>query len=734
MICDNSRIRIVRIGQKATPVRAIQLGGCRAVVRKGSIACAADVRSYSLLEVVEQQAIPLFELCPQGEQRSVPDPAPAQKALPSLPLPGEAAVGQSESSAEPLQSITAGGQSPERAPSGHAQAGETEREEGPKAESAFPPRVSSLILDESSHERSESRPSSISQPLGRLAPEPRRDLEPHIVSPTGSEFLLITGTSMRDEGVGIFVNLDGDVVRGTLQFSRYPEALIGDGGSEDTSTSTALLQPQTEGYVLAVVDRSRTESPNKTVEMQRWDFDPSETPFKHYLDVLAADHAGTPSRDSEESIQHLGLGISLSTMEVPMPAVVQCLNLRPCRMGPISQPQDLNAGQSENADRKSAESDFVLQISQASAHILLWTHGSVWWVVRTPAIMRFDYRLDSAVQQMEDTGQQSLDRAVIERIVDEIRDQEALNELDFLSFKYIRQKASVLLFMDLVRQTASDVMTYERDRRTTLEVLIQGEVDPRLITATVPELRDDVDAGRYGIWLPNGIAQVAAHYFAAQEEMTNIIQRERSVTSICYVIKDYLTHWRRKKGFGSITDESEVFKSVDAALLHLLLIMDAGTPPGRARPGSIRTELNALVNEGVDCFDYAVELLERYQRLYILSLLYMNRRQFAKVLATWKRVVEGEPDQGGELGNGEEEIRSFLRKRNDRKLVEEYGIWLAHRNPKLGVRVFAESTSRIKFEPKEAIQLMKDRVPEAVKAFLEHLVFEDNVSPSLLVY
>ena len=54
-------------------------------------------------------------------------------------------------------------------------------------------------------------------------------LKPHIVSPTPQEFLLVTGTGTRDPGVGLFVNLEGDPTRSSLEFDHYPSDLVVDG-------------------------------------------------------------------------------------------------------------------------------------------------------------------------------------------------------------------------------------------------------------------------------------------------------------------------------------------------------------------------------------------------------------------------------------------------------------------------------------------------------------------------
>ncbi|KAL8952848.1 MAG: hypothetical protein Q9183_007371, partial [Haloplaca sp. 2 TL-2023] len=173
--------------------------------------------------------------------------------------------------------------------------------------------------------------------------------------------------------------------------------------------------------------------------------------------------------------------------------------------------------------------------------------------------------------------------------------------------------------------------------------------------------------------------------------------------------------WRQRKGFGSIADEIEVFQTVDAALLHLLLHQDNQRPSRSGIPSASRAELYTLVDSGVDCFERAIALLEEYRRLYVLSRLYQNRKMAGKVLETWRRIIEGEADAGNELRDGENEVRKYLAKIRDTAIIQEYGTWLARRNPELGVQVFADDSSRVKFVPQDVAQLLKERAPEAVK-------------------
>ena len=50
-------------------------------------------------------------------------------------------------------------------------------------------------------------------------------LPPLMVSVGEEDFLVTTGTTVNDPAIGLFVDLNGDPVRGTLMFSTYPRAM-----------------------------------------------------------------------------------------------------------------------------------------------------------------------------------------------------------------------------------------------------------------------------------------------------------------------------------------------------------------------------------------------------------------------------------------------------------------------------------------------------------------------------
>ena len=743
MICVEERIRLVRIGEKAKGVRAIELGGCLAVARRGGIACVADGSAYSLIDVVERQKIPLFDISSSSmEEVENEDLKDVQDESQSHPAPVTSSQQEDlRPSSSGSGAVSAQEQAQESQSEGfHEQQiqmiddSEIQQADLPQRSSSFGKPIASDMHqqdNESSqseyvrHDRDTSRPSKRSQDITQQAMERRKAglLRPHILSPTPAEFLLTTGTSASEAGVGIFVNVDGDVVRGTIEFGKYPEAIAVDGAGGDSASSITPRQRNGEGFVLAVVDRVQNGLTVKGIEIQRWDLDTTETHEKHWLGVKSQSpvHGHVPA---------VGLRSAESPGEIPLKDVTERLRLRQYKIerDPAPETRSLTANSNTStSERERAEAEFVNRISISKSRLLVWCRNSIWWAVRSSLAIRLDSRLEQACSPMEQDQGSLVNRSTVEKVIEVLQGSEQQTELDFLSIKYIRQKASLLLFADLVKTISSRFMTYDRDRKLTLEALVEGEVDPRIILSLVPVLRSEIGQTHASLWLQAGLLEILEKLFPVSSLPDKVSLDDPYGSSLFPLVKQYLYFWRRKKGFGSVADENEVFLAVDAALLHLLLLLDSQTPRGPATKGSVRAELGGLIDSGLDCFDRAIQLLQEFQRPYMLSRLYQSRRNYSKVLETWQRIVEGGPDKGGEFEDGEEKIRKYLSERKDRQLVERYGTWLAARNPKIGVRVFADRKNQTRFDPREAIKILKEKASDAVKDFLEHLVFNNNV-------
>ena len=742
-ICARNKVRLVRIGDEARRVRDIEFPGCLASTRRGNFACVADSHSYALLDVENQQKISLFPISSLDENlgggkvesiSTTTDPATVRSPSSSRPFSSEGPTnGKGHGRSTSLGAFVGGlgrrqgsPQPRSRDRSSLATLEPPLRESSPSTQNRteLVPETSNLVPSTPNKplpvlpERSDS--------LRGLSPSrsrPSETLAPHICSPTPTEFLLTTGIAAKEAGVGIFVNLDGDVARGTLQFERYPSAVVSDGIGIEVEDGAS--EEERKGFVLATLPQVDSDSNHGIIEIQRWDTDDGGN--KEFVEVPVPASMETGHTSESRSLpDNFGLRSVNTTVTVHFSEIGEMLRGTRLRLfkdnSRLKQAVEStieSPAEEWELSRNKEEVEFGRRLSGRMGSIIVWSGSSLWWIVRNPLAMRLDAAISGVLKRVpEGHSDNEVDRSSIIRIINSIRGQEASSETEFLSLEYIRQKISLVLFADLITLPSSSSSIQAADLRITEGLLMEGGVDPRVTLSLIPLLRQEVIEGRRGIWIHAGLISVVEYY------RSNIRKsfEEIVASGMLNLIKRYLGAWRQRKGFGSIADEVEVFQTIDAAVLRVLLEQDS-RESRTSKPSPTRNELYALVDSGVDCFDRAIILLEDYRRLYVLSRLYQSRRMARKVLETWKRVIEGEYDEGGGLIDGENEVCRYLAIIKDTALVDEYGTWLAGRNPTLGVQVFTNDSSRVKWEPHQVVILLRRKAPDAVKVYLEHLVF-----------
>jgi hypothetical protein len=551
----------------------------------------------------------------------------------------------------------------------------------------------------------------------------------------------------------MFVNLDGDPTRSTLEFDKYPDELVVDGRGVGVDPTPTSIGDEEEGFVLASMARDFGEEQRYGIEIQRWDLDPGEAEVeKFWLETPSSDDADDGSRTAR-----IGLRSVVDPGDVYFDEVVDRLRLK--RFQPFAtRSMDASILSLHSVDSRTAislervsgerelfesgdslpdgweehrneeELQFAQRLGHCRTHLVAWSGNNIWWTVRNPLALRLDSVVSAATNAAirNDQTYPPYDRWKLVELVNSLRGREAKTETEFLSLGYIRQRAGLLLFMSGLDALAKPPT--EQEYRITEDALLEGGLDPRVILAIVPYLRNEILEGKTGIWIHGGVKDVADGFITNSIPTDNpdVLKDSAISDHILHFLRRFLAAWRKKKGFGSIANENEVFRSVDAALLIVLLQLDRSSPPGPPRANSVRFDLYELVDRGVDCFERAISLLESHHRLFILSRLYQSRKMAGQVLATWRRIIEGGTDDGGEFRDGEQRVREYLAKIRNGALVQEYGVWLAARNPRLGVQVFAEDRSQVKFQPTEVVQVLRDGAPGAVKEYLEYLVFDKN--------
>ncbi|KAL6879726.1 vacuolar sorting protein [Trichoderma longibrachiatum] len=747
----NRRIQVVRIDEDVRAVKNIEFAGTTLSVRRDSIACVADSKTYALIDVNRQLKIPLMNISSLDENPTASaefghvlniakDPNVGRSASSNQTRPPSssqthgrsASLGTAATTADSLKP-DAQGTSP-RLPISqtHSPPGQPSSPQPPEHSSTPPPAAD--------------KPLPAPPPSSSPAPRPAAALlKPHITSPTPEEFLLVMGTTPADPGVGMFINLDGDPTRPTLTFDIYPEQVVIDNSSSDDTASTE----DEDGYVFASMTKDINGVPHSGVEIQSWNAGSEAHPQKQWLVASDADLEGkygiraVASRhetQSEEIVDKLSLKkytpFPSSTDSAPTTTTLKSSDSRTAlSIERLAKERELFERDVDSQDGESLPEgweaartvegeEFARRLSKSRTRIAVWRGNRIWWAVRNPLIVQLDKRLEAASLLQQSEGKEIDKRAII-MALSSIRDREPKTELEFTTFGYVQQKAGVLLLINLLL-SSSDGEVSDEELAALQEVLVESKLDPRVVLSLIPGVRNEIIEGRKGIWIHGGVKESPEAFLASPAFLELSQGGIRGLQlKILQILRRYLQAWRKMKGFGSVSVEAEVFRTVDAALLLVLLELDRHSPKGLGKGGAVRAELGALVDGGMECFDRAVSLLESYHRFFALSRLYQSRKMSADVLATWKRVLEGEEDDAQELVDGEQRVREYLSKLSNQALVQEYGLWLANRNPKLGVQVFADDKGKSpKFEPTRAVELLRAEAPGAVKYYLEHLVFD----------
>ena len=336
-------------------------------------------------------------------------------------------------------------------------------------------------------------------------------------------------------------------------------------------------------------------------------------------------------------------------------------------------------------------------------------------------------------------------RETILSVLKEAHGLEPTTERMFHEIAYIKQKCGVLLlaeFLSLPRE--GDKRQFPTELLATERALIEGSLDPRVVISLFGGFEEELREGRSGVWVYGGIREIIDVLLNDRrsqkqpEEGSSDLDEPQwdGRRDLLLLLRRYLSAWRQKKGFGSVSqaDEKEVFWTIDAALLRCLLTLEAIRSPSAlqhmAGEVDVRAELYKMVDypSSVECFDRCVYLLETFKRLYVLSILYQSRKMSREVLETWRRILEAGDDKiMAEFGEGENKIAEYLLGKKDKELVKEYGLWLAKRNHKLGIKVFTDERSRVKWTVEEVLEMVREHAPDTLRTYVEYLVMEKKV-------
>lgn len=723
MIATSRRILQVKIGERLKPVKPnIEYPECLAAARRGTIACVANATSYALLEIQDQQKIPLFPIS------TVPESDIRQQDLSAQASAHQSSHARSKSLGDFTASEPARSSSP---------ASNSLDVSAPFNRSSSPGQVNTSESRGGSRPRSSTAETSPAPSAKQVAPV--QPLKPHVLSPFPNEFMLTTGTSMFEPGVGIFVNTDGDVSRGTIEFDCYPQAVI---VCNFVDRETTAVDNDDELSVVALIDRAQSGSQVRCLQVLRLGADAEPAHDKTFVAIdgdlrdIAEDHAGLHRALSNQSHTFTELAELLQAVRYrPFSVHKASSDTDPRTKSTIDRLEqetalfETHASGSESPSpeydekRSKEEYNFVIRMGRTTSSAMVWAGTGLWHVLANPLLLQLESQMLKTVQMTE--HMYDFTRVEIGQVLSflgSLREREPQNEVEFLSIKYAQQKAATLLFLHLLSGLYNNG-NLKAACKLAENALVESELDPRVPLSLLAALAYEVLDGKTGMWIQRGIVD------CLEDFRSPVSTFEAAPTELWLMIRHYLTTWQEKRGAaGSISDEKAVFDTVDAALLHLLLYLDDATSNHEGQQAPIRAKLNNVVDHWKGDFDRAVTLLEHYKRLFLLSRLYQSKKSSRDVLQTWERICDGEKNHDDVTAEHVYiQMRKYLPLLRDTSLVQKYSIWLAQRSPELGIQVLSDDNSRVKFVPADVVALLKHHAPGAVQLFLEHLVFAKNL-------
>jgi len=260
-----------------------------------------------------------------------------------------------------------------------------------------------------------------------MAEDGTQPLHPLILSVGEEDFLVTTGTTLDDPALGMFVDLNGDPVRGTLMFSTYPRTI-----------SIVLPLPL---LILAI------NYPFVFAMMQNFDIEIHSVESQQIVQII-----NSPLVTGNANVRRVPEG-----SRICLEALAQKLLMVP-----------LNPSQEFPRARRDEEIQIARRLATISSRIYVNSNTTISCIITTPWLLQADALLDS--NRVEEALLLT-DRA--SQTMDNMFDAERL----FHEVAYINQKAGLVLFRETLFEEA-------------INHLEKVNTDPRLIISLFPAFSD----------------------------------------------------------------------------------------------------------------------------------------------------------------------------------------------------------------------------------------------------
>lgn len=559
-------------------------------------------------------------------------------------------------------------------------------------------------------------------------------LKPMVCAVGTNEFLLTSGTQLDEPAMGLIVNTDGDISRGTIAWPKYP-------------SSIAVDYP----YVASVID--------------------NQVQFYSLHDQVLAQTIEYPSKPCIYNVSSpISQTYSPLTNKIKMVPVQEALSI-------LGKNTQLDSILSEDQQKRlQKELSYAESLSVISSSLFVHCRETgIECLLSSPRIFHLEklileqHRMDEVRDEMS-TIEVSTERAFIEieylglsvgfgyLFNADFEDATSFwleGTLDPRMVIYVFDKESVkgqLWTFNGLIEFIADIVGKIETLKHNYELHISNLGNPEHKTkepALPASTKQSKKAKKGKKKAKQGNTTESAKDGKSLDKIDKVETTDTTETAhdsdetlvakfylSCQYYGYFLSEWLKRRDLESVVDKTNVFHSLEVAYLkHLLYQQKLGeNDPAFVSPESEPKTLfyDFLRNEVIESTETALQILADHRKYYGQFLLYQKLDQEENACALWKRILEGEI-QDSEFTQNELDFAEYLQHGSQNKqVIWDYGMWLVNRVPEIGLPIFVHhtkdtslsSSSTILFDEEEVLkELKKLKNHEPWRKFLKILVY-----------
>ncbi|RDW33763.1 hypothetical protein B0I72DRAFT_151737 [Yarrowia lipolytica] len=567
------------------------------------------------------------------------------------------------------------------------------------------------------------------------------DLKPQPVAALvgDSEFLVACGTQKGDPAMGMIINSDGDISRGTIAWNDYPTSVVVDyplvGAVVGQKVCFHNVVNQTEVLIGDEVDDkvskeeksddkqeckkdSNTDGDNgnkdKGDKKDKKDMEDAEGESEEGEDKGTDNEAGEEAKKPEgaskenteatvEPATKVTISKVLKQFDIPFPEMVNKLTLVDVYA------KDKGGSKDDIKDiEESSHSTKLSSWCKTSSNIFTYSDKGVFTYISTPRL----FHLENLVEQ------QKLGELYIEL--------ESFGHGDNANSEAAnRQKEYLQLLVCLSHLS--------HDRQADFKQIWTNSFHDYLLDLKIlmyifcPKILDKLE-------VPNGVVtalDVSKSMVAPDDKSGDVVSRKWWHT--CYDICQYHLRDPNTADFkGRWMLEVLLCQLLVSDCASDLLKENTAEDSSDVVTGAIMhlVESQLVTDKGIS---ESAEILREHKKWYPLSLLDLRVNKIASVCEIWQSILAGDIEEPL-FTNGPKRLSALLKTCSDKELVRAYGLWLVDKFPQEGVAIFVDQDSsnagsKIKFNSKED----KDKISTAIKAMQNQVAWKSYLQQMLFV-